>query len=250
MKTRRNVLGTMRVYFLFCLMTTLAACTYKDRVQPIQLASADLNAMHVNGLYVVGTAYVDEKAADEAFGFNIRKAGLIPIQLSFQNEGAHDVEVLSEETFLVDSDNNAWPINSQERTYQRIEKHVDVGETVAGAGKPALLMGAAGAVAGLAISIITGDNVAEAMGKGAAIGAAAGAISGGISGYAKAKDKIRSDLRSKTLTNSRIAPNQIAYGFLFFPGYPEEAKDARMLKLTLAFGDKIEIVNLMLSSAQ
>lgn len=238
------------IVFLFGVIAITISCTYKDRVQPIPLASSDQSALKVNGLYVLGNAYVDEKAASDAFGFNVRKAGLIPVQLSFQNEGEKSVAVISEETFLVDSNNNAWPINSQERTYQRIEKHVDVGETVAGAGKPALLMGAAGAVAGLAIGIITGENIGEAMGKGAVIGAAAGAVGGGISGYTKANAKIRDDLRTKTLSNNLILPNQIAYGFLFFPGFPEEAKDARTLKLTLAFDEKIETVNLVLTPVQ
>ncbi|MDX9787814.1 MAG: hypothetical protein RBT11_13605 [Desulfobacterales bacterium] len=241
---------TKKVFvFFICLMIVISSCTYKDRVQPIPLAGANQNALNVNGLYVSAVAYVDEKAAEKAFGFNIRQAGLLPIQVSFQNEGAQSVEVISEQTFLLDSKNQAWPINTQERTYQRIEKHTDVGETVAGAGKPALLLGAAGAVAGLAIGIITGENIGEAVGKGAVIGATAGVLGGGASGYSKAEGKIRNDLRSKTLTSSLIGPNQIAYGFLFFPGFPEEAQDAKLLKLTLGFDEGMQTVNLNLNTA-
>lgn len=247
----KNPMKKQTVFLLIlCLTALFASCTYKDRVQPIPLASANQNAMNVNGLYVTAVAYADETAAEEAFGFNIRKAGLLPVQISFQNEGGKSVEVVSEQTFLLDSKNQAWPINSQQRTYERIEKHVDVGEAVAGTGKPALLMGTAGAVAGLAIGIITGENIGEAMGTGAVIGAAAGAVGGGVSGYTSAKGKIRNDLRSKTLTNNLIEPNQIAYGFLFFPGFPEEAQDAKALKLTLAFDGEVETVNLDLHTAQ
>lgn len=228
----------------------MPSCAYKDRVQPIPLPNAENNALNIHGLQVAAISFADETGAQKAFGFNIRKAGLLPIQVSFQNESGKNVQVLSEQTFLIDSKNQAWPINTRARTYDRIEKHVEIGETVSGAAKPALLMGAAGAVAGLAVGIIVNENIAEAMGKGAAIGAAAGAVAGGAEGYATAKDKIRRDLRSKSLTNKVIRPNQIAYGVLFFPGFPEEAQDARLLKMTLSFEDKIETVNLLLNDAK
>ncbi len=232
-----NAGETHRAAPLVLLLSALliSGCTYKDRVQPVTLPAAAGNMVTVDGLSVSADAYTDQATARAAFGFDIRKAGLLPVQLSFQNEGTAMVSVIPDQTFLIDDRNQAWPISSRERTYSRIEKHVDTGAAVAGAGKPALLMGAAGAVAGLAIGIVTGENIAESMGKGAAIGAAAGAIGGGAKGYADARSEIQRDLRSKSLENKQIRPNQIAYGVLFFPGYAEEATDARQLKLSLSF---------------
>jgi hypothetical protein len=228
-----------------CCMVLICSCAYQDRVQPIPLASANPGAVHINGVSISATVYANRKAAKEAFGFDIRKAGLMPVQVVFQNEGKSTVEVIPDQTFLIDSKNQAWPISSRERTYQRINRFVDVGNVAAGARKPALLLGAAGAVAGLAIGIVTGENIGESVGKGAALGAAAGAIGGGAHAYANAKDEIRQDLWSKSLTTRRIQPNQIAYGMLFFPGFPYEAQDAKLLKLSLSFDGKTQIVNLI-----
>jgi hypothetical protein len=231
---------------LLLTLIVLPSCSYKDRVQPLILPTADSNHLLVQGLYVSATAYVDEKSAEAAFGFNIRKAGLIPVQLSFQNEGTHKVDIIPEQTFLLDAKNQAWPITTRERTYSRVEKYVDTGEALSGTVKPGLLMAAAGAVVGLAVGIVTGENIGEAAGKGAVIGAAAGALGGGADAYMNAKDKIRSDLRQKSLENKQILPNQIGYGVLFFPGFAEEAGDATQLKLSLSFDGEVQIVNISL----
>lgn len=242
---------SLRVVFLVILFVfTTSSCTYKERVQPISLPTTAPNSIVLNGVWVSADAYADKKAAKEAFGFDIRSAGLLPVQVVFQNDGNLPVSLLPEQTFLVDSQNRAWPVNTLERTYQRVEKHVGVGETVARAGKPAFLIGAAGALAGLAVGIVTGENIGEAMGKGAALGAAAGAIAGGASGYQDAKSEIKQDLSQKSLVNKPVLPNQIGYGMLFFPGFPEEATDAAQLRLTLSFAGAVESVTLSLAPAR
>jgi len=229
-----------KIFILLCLLSLITACTYKDRVQPIALSDMSV----INGLHVSALSYEDIQQAKETFGFNIRKAGLLPVGISFENEGTNNIKIISDQTFIIDNKNQAWPVNTSERTAKRIEKHVDIGETAAGAAKPALLMGAVGAVSGLAIGIITGDDIGEAIGKGAAIGAAAGAISGGVEGYMNTKEKIQNDLENKKLENKTILPNQIGYGILFFPGYKEEAASAEMLKLSLSFDGQIKTINI------
>jgi hypothetical protein len=198
----------------------------------------------INGLHISAISYEDIKKAQETFGFNIRKAGLLPVGISFENQGANNIKIIPDQTFVIDNKNQAWPVNAPKRTAERIEKYVDIGETAAGTAKPALLMGAAGAVTGLAIGIITGEDIGEAVGKGAAIGAAAGAISGGVKGYMKTKGKIKEDLENKKLENKTILPNQIGYGILFFPGYKEEAASATMLKLSLSFDGQIKTIDI------
>jgi len=222
----------------------VSSCSYQERVQPIKLPSTSRNSVNINGLQIAAVAFEDQRTAKEMFGFDIRGAGLLPVQLVFQNDGEKTVALVPEQTFLLDSQNQAWPINSLDRTYKRVEKHADIGETVAGTAKPALLLGAAGAIAGLAVGIITGENVGEAMGKGAVIGGAAGAIGGGASGYLKAEKKIQQDLAGKALANKEILPNQIAYGMLFFPGFAEEARDAAQLKITLSFSGTVQSVTI------
>ena len=227
------------VIFLPVLML-FASCAYKERVLPINLPLSAENRVTINGLHISAISFENKQSAKKAFGFDIRKAGLLPVQIVFQNEGEETVTLIPEQTFLVDTKNRAWPINSLERTYKRVEDYYRISETLSGAAKPAFLLGAAGAVVGLAVGIVTGEDLGESAGKGAAIGAAVGAISGGVDSYQNAKKKINDDLYEKSLENKEILPNQIAYGALFFPGFPDEAHGASHLKITLSFGDKIQ----------
>ena len=144
--SRMKQTGTWLTLLLFLLFS---ACTYRDRIAPIQLPTA-ADSISVDGLLLSATAFVEPDSAKQAFGFDARAAGLLPVQLTFQNDSPHEVRVNPGQTFLIDQQNNAWPILSQEKTYQRAKKYVDIGETAKGAAKPALLMGAAGAIAGAA----------------------------------------------------------------------------------------------------
>lgn len=220
------------------ILAAVAACsTYSHRVAPIKLPEAAANMVEVDGLKMTATAFVDREAAEKAFGFDIRKAGILPVQVTFQNDGHRRARVKAKQTFLIDRDKNAWPVLDARETYARTKKFVEIGETVKGTATPALLLGAAGAVAGAAIGIISGQNVGEMAGKGAVIGAAAGTIGGGADAYARTGRRIRDDLARKTLKNEDILPGQIAYGVLFFPGAPgEEASSARELRLALDLG--------------
>ncbi|MDH4322021.1 MAG: hypothetical protein OEV73_11060 [Desulfobulbaceae bacterium] len=217
----------------------VTGCTYRDRVAPITLPDNNRGITVGDGLKISGYAITDPKEAEKALGFNAIKAGLLAVRVTFQNDGSETATVNPDQTFLIDSANNAWPILSQRQAAERAEKHVDIGETARGSAKPAFLLGAAGAVAGAAIAIVTGENVGEAMGKGAAVGAAGGAILGGAAAYADTHDRIRKEMNEKGLHNDVIQPGEIAYGFLFFPGtVGEEAKDAVELRLSLALGGK------------
>jgi len=219
------------------LALTLAGCTYKERVAPIALPDSTHGVVVGSGLKISGHAITEPKEAEKSLGFNAVKAGLLAVRLTFQNDGNETATINPDQTFLIDRNNNAWPILSQKQAAQRAEGYVDIGETVKGTAKPALLMGAAGAVAGAAIGIITGENIGEAMGKGAAIGAAGGVLIGGGTAYTKSGETVRRDLAGKTLRNDAILPQQIAYGFLFFPGTPgEEAAGAVELRLGLSLG--------------
>ena len=241
--------STVCLLMTFILACPLTGCTYRDRVAPITLPSAERGITIGDGLKISGYALTDPVEAENALGFNALKAGLLAVRVTFQNDGTKTASVNPDQTFLIDSNNNAWPILSQRQATERAEKYVDVGETISGGAKPAFLLGAAGAVAGAAIAIVTGENVGTAMGKGAVAGAAGGAILGGAASYSKTHDKLRKDMAGKTLEPGAILPGEIAYGFLFFPGTPgEEAKDAVELRLNIKLGEngKQEIVKLKL----
>jgi hypothetical protein len=181
---------------------------------------------------VAAQAYNSESDAEAAFGFNIRGAGLLPVRVIFDNKGSHPIEVISSQTFLTDSAGNLWPILEQRMAYDRLSKSAQWSRIAPEATKSAFLAGAAGAIIGAAVGIVTGTNVGSAIGKGAAVGAAAGATIGGVKGMTDSEihSQIQEDLESRSLKQKAIPPNQVAYGFLFFPG---EAKDVKELRIQI-----------------
>ncbi|MGV1099598.1 hypothetical protein ACUUL3_09370 [Thiovibrio sp. JS02] len=230
---------------MLSILGMLGGCTYQDRVAPLNLPDANNGITLENGLKISALAFTDANRAKDSFGFDARAAGLLPVQVTFQNDSHERVMVNPTQTFLVDRNNKAWPILTLEKTYQRTSGQVDIGETAKGAAKPSLLMGAAGALAGLAVGVATGNNVGEAMGTGAVIGAAGGAMLGGAKSYATTGEKIKDDLAGKTLQNAPILPQQIAYGVLFFPGIKgEEADGVKELRLSITVGETPQVVKL------
>jgi hypothetical protein len=217
---------------LLLALTFIGCESYKQQVVPFKLPTAYPNVASVAEAQIAAQAYDDPKQAEEAFGFDIRGAGVLPVKVVFDNTGTHTLEIVTEQTFLVDSDNNLWPILDQYMAYDRISKKTELGKVVPEAAKGALLAGAAGAIIGAAVGIVTGQGIGEAIGKGAALGAAAGAVVGGTKGLSDhdVQMQIRDDLDSRSLKRKAIPPRQVAHGFIFFPG---EAKNAREIRLFL-----------------
>ncbi|MFH7326015.1 hypothetical protein [Desulfurivibrio sp. C05AmB] len=229
------------------LLPLAAACTYRDRVAPLELPDPERGAVEINGVMISALAFVGREEARQSFGFDARRAGLLPVQVTFQNDSSERVLVNTDQTFLLDRENRAWPVLSLARAHDRTKGHIEVGETIRETGKPALLLGAAGAVVGAAFGLVTGDNVGTAAGRGAAIGAASGVLVGGAKGYSETGARISRDLAEKSLTSGPILPNQIGYGVLFFPGKSgEEADSAEELRLSIMIGAEQQIIRLPL----
>ncbi len=229
---------------LILLVGTTACTTYGDKVAPVPLPSAQTNYVDVMGVKLVAYPYVDADKAEEVFGFDILGAGLLPVRLVIDNQSDHIVEVEPSQTFLIDEQGNAWPLLTAEQAYSRLKSTVEVGETFKGAVKPSVLLGAAGAVAGFAIGVLTND-IGEGIAKGAAVGASLGALYGGGRRHEKLDSEIRQDLRQNTLRNQKVEKGELAYGYLFFPG-KDEAKTARTLRLGVKINGKLKVVNILL----
>ena len=175
------------------------------------------------------------KRQQAAFGFDIRPE-ILPVQVIFDNKGSHPLEIVSEQTFLIDVDNNAWPVMDARMAYDRIAKKTELGEVAPNAAKYGALGAVAGGIIGAAIGIVGGQPVGDAAMKGAAAGAATGAVMGGSQGMSDTdvQRQIREDLRNRSLERRAVAPQEIAYGFIFFPG---EAKKPQELRLRLREAD-------------
>jgi hypothetical protein len=226
----------------------LASCaSYGHRVSPVPLPRTQPEHLAVDGVEMLAVAYLDKKIAEKRFGFDVRGSGLLPIQLVIDNGSTQKMSINSGQTFLIDQIGQAWPLLSAEEAYQRVKGHVEMGETAKGTVKPAVLLGAAGALAGFAVGILTGEDIGESVGKGAVLGGTVGALAGGTAAYATAPEKIRTDLAQRTLRNRPVEPGQLAYGFLFFPGR-EEAASVQQLRLAIIIGTEPQVLNLLLAN--
>ena len=241
MKRKKGVLIVAALLFF------VAACatTYKARPVPFKSPSSYPNATEVAGATVASQAYADPKKAEEAFGFNIRGAGMLPVQVVFDNQGPHPLKINPGQTFLEDEVGNLWPILTDQLAYERATKYAQTKQIFKESAYAGFLGGAAGAIVGAAIGIVSGTNVAAAAGQGAAVGAAGGAVLGGIKGYTSddANRAIMTDLNQKRLENRQIYSKMLAYGFLFFPGEAPSAKQLR-LQLTEVDTGKLHVLKL------
>ena len=223
-----------KILSLVIVFTFSWACstTYKAKPLPFKTPSSYPNATEVAGATVAARAFVDPKDAKEAFGFDIRGAGMLPVQVVFDNQSSHSLKINSSQTFLEDGENNLWPILAGKVAYERASKYAKTKKTFKESAYHGFLGAAAGAVVGAAIGIVSGKNAASAAGKGAAVGAAAGGVLGGVKGYTSddARREITNDLSQKSLENKPVEPKSFVFGVLFFPG---EARSAKGLRLQL-----------------
>jgi hypothetical protein len=224
-----------RYYIVFLLvavfLVSLFGCTrYETKIQPLKMPSAYPNATQIGDALMGAEAYSDSKKAEEAFGFDIRGAGVLPVRVVFDNKSKFPLEIVSSQTFLVDIENNAWPVLDQNLAYERISKKTKMGEVAPQAAKYGALGGVAGGIIGAAIGIVSGSSVGDAAMRGAAAGAAAGAVIGGTKGLTdgEVQDRIQDDLSKRSLENRPVKPMEIAYGFIFFPGESKSAKELRI----------------------
>lgn len=209
----------------------IAGCTsYKSQYVSFRPPEAYLNKQEVAGVTMGAEAYADKNEAKEAFGFDIREAGLLPVQLVMNNQSGNTLQIVTDQTFLVDAQGRYWQIVPNQVAVDRVEKSTQLAALGKGAGVGSLWGAAGGAILGAAIGIVSGKNVGNAIGKGAALGAAGGAVIG-TSKEVSSPDRqvsIINDVRSKGLESKTIPQDHLANGFLFFPG---EAKSAKAIKL-------------------
>ena len=227
--------------FIIIVFFFAAGCTtYKRQPVSFKMPTAYPNATEVAGATVAAKAYDDPEEAKEAFGFDVRGAGLYPVQVIFDNTGDHSLQIEPSQTFLVDGGGNLWSIIDSSLAYDRVTEKSEMSRIGRAGAKTGFLTGAAGALLGAAIGIVSGENVLASAGKGAALGGAIGATAGGAEAAtsgAEARAEIREDLRGKSLENRAIAPGSIAHGFIFFPGEAEGAGELRLQLRVMETGD-------------
>jgi hypothetical protein len=234
---------------LLIIIAHLSGCaTYESRSVSFRPPQDYANFQNSSGLEVGAESFADQKLAEQAFGFDIRAAGLLPIQVVIDNKSGQSVEVVPGQTFLIDETNRYWKILTNREATERVQKATDTGAIASGAGKGAAFGAAAGALLGLAVGIVSGRDVGSSVVKGGVIGGAGGAVIGGANkaGDDRQRDaKIADDMREKGVEGKIMSAESLASGFIFFPG---EVASARELRLQVKFrGDgRVQTLNLKL----
>jgi len=218
--------------YLILTVFALSGCTaYKSQYVSFRPPEGYANYKIVDGVSLGAEAYADPDLAKTAFGFDIKGAGLLPVQLVIDNKGGMGLEIVQAQTFLVDDANRYWNVVPNNTAINRLEKSTQFAAFFgSSAGKGAILGATGGAILGAAIGIVSGNNVGSAIGAGAALGGASGAIIGsaqqGTSG--ERERTIIDDIRAKGLEGKVIPPESLANGFIFFPGEATSAKELRL----------------------
>lgn len=223
-----------RVTAILCLGLTLlgpACATYEPRVTPFKLPEAYVNVQRVAGAYVGARAWDQEEEAQAAFGFNIIRAGLLPVQVSFDNRGPATLVIEPSQTFLINQAQELSPVLADQEAYERVSRGTWLQEGVKGFTGGAILGGATGALIGAAIGVVAGRSAGEFAMRGAAAGAGAGAILGaGSATDTQVPRTIADDLARRNLKNTPIKPGELAFGIILFP---REAGRPQALRLQL-----------------
>ncbi len=222
----------IKIFSVFTVLLFLSACAtaYKAQPLPFRTPGSYPNAVQAGDATVAAEAFSDPKKAETAFGFDVRGAGMLPVEVIFDNEGAHPLKINPSQTFLEDQNGNLWPILDEKTAYDRTTKYSQTKQVFKEGAYGGLLGATAGAIIGAAIGIVAGGSVGESLGRGAAAGAAAGATIGGVKGYTEGDDARRTivnDLKMKSMENKPITRG-LAFGFLFFPGEAPSAKELRL----------------------
>jgi hypothetical protein len=110
------------------MVLALGACqTYQPQVVPFKMPMAYPNFTRAGGADIAAKSYDDPTEASQAFGYDMRGSGILPVQVIFDNKGNHSLEIVPGQTFLVDNANNLWPVLDQNQAYDRISKKTEMG---------------------------------------------------------------------------------------------------------------------------
>lgn len=218
---------------------TVSCTIYESREVAFRPPDQYANVQIVAGANLAAESYGDKERAKQIFGFDIRGAGLMPVQVVIENRGNARLELIPDQTFLVDQSGGYWQLLDRRTAYKRVEDSTEFGTIAKGAGRTAVLGAAAGALVGLAVGVLGRGNIGEDIGRGAVIGASGGAIAGGVEAGTSGdvERQIARDLANKELINRVVEPGTLASGFLFFPG---EAPDGGQLRVQLRDVDTAE----------
>jgi hypothetical protein len=231
------------IILAFSLVATACAPRYEFKPIPVRAADGYRDRVAFPEGSAGAYAYYDSAELIGDFGFDLKKAGVIPVQLRLENDFGSSPLTLTEAT-LADQSGRLWEVLPSDVVFRRLDEHTSGGLSAGDGARRTLLWGLAGAAVGAAVGAIGGGSVAEAAGKGAAAGAGIGVASvlvGSENDDEKSYD-LQRDFSRRSLAHATVAPGDSANGLLYFP-----AEASRPVKLNLKLRAGTQIRNLSLA---
>lgn len=224
---RTYLIGALLTFFL-----VVGCTTYRARPLPFRPPHQYPNFTQIERLQVAARAFGEKQEARDNFGFDVHGAGLLPVQVVFENRSVYSWRVVSNQTFLEDDSGQYWELLSKQEAHARLTRWTQLGNILESGAYHGMIGAAAGALIGAAVGIGGGTSVGGAIGQGAAIGAATGGTVGMFGGYdsVQSLSDITRDLRHRTMRSRSVKPQELTHGVLFFP---REIKSAKRLRLQL-----------------
>jgi hypothetical protein len=192
------------------------------------------NRVDFDGVSLAAEAYHDDQVIKERFGYNVKKAGVTPINFIAENDSDDTLIILPGPT-MRDAKGQVWDLLPQHVVVNRVSEFTGSAGVSGRDGVSRTAKGAVvGAVLGAALGIATGSNVGAAMGKGAAMGGAVGAGSAimGVGGKDRTGE-VAADYSNLAALQNILEPGQSTHGLLYFPG---EADRPTRLNLKVRIG--------------
>ena len=233
---------------LLVIAVLLSACvTYSSHSVSYRSPKEYRNYQETYGFMVGAESFADKKNAEKAFGFDVRAAGLLPVQVVINNKSGQGVDVVSGQTFLIDGSNRYWKLLTHREAVDKVKKAAEAGIITSVAGKGASWSSVASALMGPAIRVVSARDAASVMVK-SDVSNSGGDVAGGVG---KAVDdtqrevKIAEDIREKGVEGKILSAESLASGFMFFPGEVSAVSEIRM---QIKFRDtgRIQTLNLKL----
>ncbi|MDZ7810299.1 MAG: hypothetical protein U5L11_09280 [Arhodomonas sp.] len=220
----------------------------EERVAPVPLPEGEADAVTVGETAFLARAYLDPAAAREAFGFDIRGAGLLPVQFVVDNGSSGPVRIDDERVLLEDRDGNAWPVLSARQAEERVRRHVEQGEAVRSRRTCLAAHGPRRRHCRCRNRRSGRRGCRRDRRQGARLPVAPSGLSvAGPAATPTCGREIRRDLAERSIRDRVIAPGELAYGFMFFPG-AEEATSVRQLRLTVTVDERSHALRLPMAA--
>jgi len=221
------------VGFIICLLF-INACSkaFVAKPVPFKMPSVYGNAVTIDKTIAAAEVFNNPKQDKKLFGFDIHGAGMLPVQVVFENIGYRDFQVIIDQTFLEESNGNMWEVLTGDIAKARATQHAQDKKALKEAGKKGMIAAAMGAVIGAVVGTLTSSNVGKSVGTGAAVGVGGGAVYGAVKALEKDDEEQKSlkHFNNTLIEHKPIKGGCITRGFLFFPG---EAKKPKILWLSI-----------------